>query len=357
MKSDIALHTSEYGSEFGSVRIAPLPEAYTIDPVRDSYGRRINYLRISLTDACNLRCVYCMPEHMKFRPRQELMNLEEILYLVHVGASLGVNKIRLTGGEPTIHPDIVKIVAGIAATPGITDLAMTTNGVLLDKLARPLADAGLQRVNVSIDTLTPDKFHRITRWGNIGDVWRGIRAAEAAGLTPIKLNSVVVRHFNDDQDVIDLARLTLENDWDVRFIEMMPFGEISDFQLSNVVSFREIRARVEREFGPLEEAGYDFVDPSRPFRIPGALGTLGFISSVTEPFCQGCGRVRLTADGKLRLCLLRDDEVDLLTPLRQGASFAEVRELMAAGAYHKPWGHGLAQGVFAENRAMNQIGG
>jgi cyclic pyranopterin phosphate synthase len=157
--------------------------------------------------------------------------------------------------------------------------------------------------------------------------------------------------------MIDLARLTLENDWEVRFIEMMPFGEISDFQQGNVVTFAEMRARIEAAFGPLEEAGYDFVDPSRPFRISGALGTLGFISSVTEPFCQGCGRVRLTADGKLRLCLLRDDEVDLLTPLRAGASFEDMRVLMRDGAFHKPWGHGLAQGVFAANRAMNQIGG
>jgi cyclic pyranopterin phosphate synthase len=251
----------------------------------------------------------------------------------------------------------VELVRAIAQVPGIQDLAMTTNGVLLDKLARPLADAGLQRANISIDTLNPDKFHRITRWGHIDDVWRGIRAAEAAGLTPLKLNSVVVRHFNDGEDMIDLARLTLENDWDVRFIEMMPFGEISDFQQTNVVSFYEMHQRVEAVFGPLEEASYDFVDPSRPFRIRGAMGTLGFISSVTEPFCQGCGRVRLTADGKLRLCLLRDDEVDLLTPLRAGASFDELRVLMREGSFHKPWGHGLAKGYFAENRVMNQIGG
>lgn len=176
-------------------------------------------------------------------------------------------------------------------------------------------------------------------------------------MRPLKLNSVVVRNFNDGDDMVDLASLTLENDWEVRFIEMMPFGEISDFQQTNVVSFHEMRARIEAVFGPLEEAGYDFVDPSRPFRIAGAMGTLGFISSVTEPFCQGCGRVRLTADGKLRLCLLREDEVDLLTPLRAGASFAELRTLMRAGAFHKPWGHGLAQGVFAANRAMNQLGG
>jgi GTP 3',8-cyclase len=340
----------------GSITMAPAPETYPIDPVHDSYGRRINYLRISLTDVCNLRCVYCMPENMTFRPRQELMTDEEILFLVRVGASLGVNKIRLTGGEPTIRPNVVELVRAIAATPGINDLGMTTNGILLDKLAQPLADAGLKRVNISIDTLDGEKFHKITRWGHIDEVWRGIRAAENAGLTPLKLNCVVVRNFNEE-DMIDLARLTLENDWDVRFIEMMPFGEISDFQQGNVVTFREMRQRVESAFGPLEEASYDFVDPSRPFRIPGAMGTLGFISSVSEPFCQGCGRVRLTADGKLRLCLLRDDEVDLLTALRQGATFEEMRSLMHDGAFHKPWGHSLAQGEFAENRAMNQIGG
>lgn len=342
---------------YGQVQIAPAPEHFPIEQMHDSYGRRIHYLRISLTDACNLRCVYCMPENMTFRPRHELMSDEEILHLVAVGASLGVEKIRLTGGEPSIHPSVVELVRGIASTPGIKDVAMTTNALLLDKLAQPLADAGLHRVNISIDTLDPDKFHRITRWGHIEDVWKGIAAAEAAGLRPIKLNAVVTRNFNDSQDVVDLARLTLERDWEVRYIEMMPFGEVSDFQQTNVVSYREIRDTVEAEFGPLEEATYDFVDPSRPFRIPGAVGTLGFISSVTEPFCQGCGRVRLTADGKLRLCLLRDDEVDLLTPLRQGATFDEMRELMREGAFHKPWGHGLATGDFAHNRSMNQIGG
>ena len=348
---------------FGTIRLEALPQgyagatSYAIEPMHDSYGRRINYLRISLTDACNLRCVYCMPEHMKFRPRHELMSDEEILTLVRVGASLGVNKIRLTGGEPSIRPGVVDLVREIARTPGIQDLAMTTNGLLLDKLARPLAAAGLKRVNISIDTLDAERFHKLTRWGSVDDVWRGIRAAEAVGMRPIKLNSVIVRGFNDGQDMIDLARLTLENDWEVRFIEMMPFGEIGDFQQSNVVTFGEMRANIETVFGPLDEAGYDFVDPSRPFRIPGAMGTLGFISSVTEPFCQGCGRVRLTADGKLRLCLLRDDEVDLLTPLRNGASFEDMRVLMRDGAFHKPWGHSLAQGVFADNRAMNQIGG
>ncbi len=352
MKPNLSFAANEYGS----IAIAPVPEQFVIEPMHDSFGRRINYMRISLTDACNLRCVYCMPEHMTFMPRHALMTHDELLFLVRVGASLGVNKIRLTGGEPTIRPDIVQLVSAIAATPGILDLAMTTNGVLLDKLAHPLAEAGLKRVNISIDTVEPYKFHHITRWGNIEDVWRGIHAAQEAGLSPIKLNCVVVRNFNES-DIVELARLTLDHAWDVRFIEMMPFGEVTGFQQENVVTFQEMRDRVESVFGPLQEASYDYLDPSRPFRIPNAAGTLGFISSVTEPFCQGCGRVRLTADGKLRLCLLRDDEVDLLTPLRQGATFDEMRALMAEGAYHKPWGHGLAQGVIADNRAMNQIGG
>lgn len=351
--SNVSLYTNTHGK----VSIAPLPDRFAIEPTFDSYGRRINYLRISLTDACNLRCVYCMPEDMTFQQRSQLMSDEELLYLVKIAASLGVTKIRLTGGEPTIRPGIVELVREIAATPGVKDVAMTTNAILLDKLARPLAEAGLKRVNISIDTLDAEKFHRITRWGHLDDVWRGIYAAEEAGLTPIKLNAVVVRHFNDGKDMLDLAQLTVENDWEVRFIEMMPFGEVSDFQQSNVVPYAEMKQRIEAHFGPLEEAGYDYVDPSRPFRIQGAMGTLGFISSVTEPFCQGCGRVRLTADGKLRLCLLRDDEVDLLTPLRAGAGWEELRTLMRDGAYHKPWGHELSAGKFAENRAMNQIGG
>lgn len=350
----------KHRTRYGSVTLFPPPGAEALEamtePTHDSYGRRVRYLRISLTDACNLRCVYCMPEQMQFRPRHELMSDEEIIFLVNVAASLGVDKIRLTGGEPTIRPGVVDLVRQIASIPGIKDVAMTTNALLLDELAQPLADAGLDRVNISIDTISPERFRRITRWGDVEDVWRGIRAAERAGLRPVKLNCVVTRGFNEE-DVTDLAGLTMEEDWEVRFIEMMPFGEVSEFQLSHVVSFREIREKVESVFGALEEASYDFVDPSRPFRIPGARGTLGFISSVTEPFCQGCGRVRLTADGKLRLCLLRDDEVDLLTPLRGGADFDEIRALMREGAFHKPWGHGLAAGAFAEDRAMNQIGG
>ncbi len=323
----------------------------------DSYGRHLHYLRVSLTDACNLRCVYCMPEDIRFRPAAMLMQDDEILTLVRVAASLGVDKIRLTGGEPTVRRGVVDLVRAIKAMPGIERVVMTTNGVKLDELAQPLAKAGLSQVNISVDSLDPEKFHRITRRGDLDDVWRGITAAEAAGLLPIKLNCVVTRGFNDDE-VVELARLSLRNDWEVRFIELMPLGSVADFQQDQVVPSGETKARIEAALGPLEVVpGHNGHDPARPYRLPGALGQLGFISSVSEPFCAGCNRLRLTADGKLRLCLLRDDEVDLLTPLRAGADFETLRRLMADGAYHKPWGHRLEQHDIATSREMSQIGG
>jgi cyclic pyranopterin phosphate synthase len=323
----------------------------------DSYGRHLHYLRVSLTDACNFRCVYCMPEDIRFRPASVLMQDDEMLTLVRVAASLGVDKIRLTGGEPTVRKGVVDLVRQIKGIPGIQKVRMTTNGVKLDELAGPLRRAGLEQVNISIDSLDPEKFRRITRRGDLDDVWRGIAAAEVAGLTPIKLNCVVTRGFNDDE-VVDLARLSLRNDWEVRFIELMPLGSVSDFQQDQVVPSSETKARIESALGPLEVVpGHNGHDPARPYRLPGAKGRLGFISSVSEPFCEGCNRLRLTADGKLRLCLLRDDEVDLLTPLRAGADFETLKRLMADGAYHKPWGHRLEQNDIARSREMSQIGG
>lgn len=323
----------------------------------DRFGRQIHYLRISLTDHCNLRCIYCMPEDMTFRPRAELMQDEEIFTLTRLFASLGFDKIRLTGGEPTVRANIVGIVHEIAHTPGIHSVSMTTNGVLLKKLARPLREAGLQRVNVSLDTLQAAKFKRLTRWGDVEDVWDGILAAEEAGLTPIKLNAVVVRGYNEE-DVVDLARLTLDHPWQMRFIEMMPFAGVTDLQLSHVVTAAQIQERIERVFGPLEVVnGGELDGEARLFRIPGAKGEIGIISSVTQPFCASCTRARLTADGRLRLCLLREREVDLLTPLRAGASLEELRQLILDGIWHKPWGHGLAEGLIPLNRTMSQIGG
>jgi cyclic pyranopterin phosphate synthase len=298
-----------------------------------------------------------MPEDMTFRPNPELMQDDELIQLVRLFASLGFDKYRLTGGEPTVRQRVVELVGELARLPGVRSLSMTTNGVLLGKLARPLAEAGLQRVNVSIDTLDPEKFRRLTRWGKLEDVWEGILAAEAAGLTPIKLNAVVVRGYNES-DVIDLAALTLEHPWQMRFIEMMPFAGVTELQVNQVVTAAHIQARIEAALGRMQVANDGELDgEARLYRLPGARGEVGFISSVTEPFCAACTRARLTADGRLRLCLLREGEVDLLTPLRAGATLEELRQTIIQGVWHKPWGHGLAQGIIPLNRVMSEIGG
>lgn len=323
----------------------------------DRFGRDINYLRISLTDKCNLRCVYCMPENMTFRPRQELLQDDEILRLVRIFAEIGFHKIRLTGGEPTIRANVVEIVRGIAETPGIKTVAMTTNGLMLDKLAQPLADAGLSRVNVSIDTLNPEKFNKITRWGQVEDVWRGLDAAEKAGLG-IKLNGVVVRDYNDKEDVVDLARLTLSKPWQIRFIEMMPFGEVSDFQQAGTVSEEELKTTISTALGELTVVDNGRLDgEARLYKLPNSVGTLGFISSVTQPFCASCTRARLTADGRLRLCLLREKEVNIMDPLRAGASDEELIDILREGIYWKPWGHKLSEDIIPLNRVMSELGG
>jgi len=323
----------------------------------DRFGRSISYLRISLTDHCNLRCVYCMPEDMTFRPNAELMQDDEILLFTRLFASLGFHKIRLTGGEPTVRADIVDLVRKITHTPGVRSLSITTNGILLSQLAGPLAEAGLDRVNISLDTLDPEKFRRLTRWGKLEDVWTGLEAAEEAGLTPIKINAVVVRGYNES-DVLDVARLTLEHPWQVRFIEMMPFAGATELQINQIVNWEEMHQRIENAFGSLEIVGNGKLDgEARLYHLPGARGDIGFISSVTKPFCAECNRARLTADGRLRLCLLREKEVDLLTPLRNGATQEELRQMILGGIWHKPWGHELAQGIIPLNRVMSEIGG
>lgn len=298
-----------------------------------------------------------MPEDQTFRPNPQLMQDDEIATLTRLFASLGFDKIRLTGGEPTVRARIVDIVRSIASTEGIRSVSMTTNGVLLKKLAEPLAAAGLDRVNVSVDTLDAEKFHRLTRWGKLEDVWDGILAAEQAGLAPIKLNAVVVKGYNEE-DVVDLARLTYEHAWQMRFIEMMPFAGVTDVQTGQVITAAQIQARIESALGALETANGGKLDgEARVFQLPGARGNIGFISSVTNPFCESCTRARLTADGRLRLCLLRENEVDLLTPLRAGATIEDLRRLILDGIWSKPWGHGLAEGVIPLNRVMNEIGG
>jgi cyclic pyranopterin phosphate synthase len=298
-----------------------------------------------------------MPEDMTFRPRAELLQDEEILRLVRIFAELGFEKFRLTGGEPTMRANIVDIVGEISRTNGVKTVVMTTNGLMLDKLARPLAEAGIERINVSIDTLNPEKFKKLTRWGEVEDVWAGIHAAEAAGLG-VKLNAVVVRNYNDREDVVDLARLTLFQPWQVRFIEMMPFGDVADFQQAGIVSQEELQQTISAELGPLSVANNGKLDgEAQLYTLESAKGTIGFISSVTQPFCASCTRARLTADGRLRLCLLREKEVDLLTPLRQGVDDTALKAIIEQAIWWKPWGHRLDNDVIPLNRVMSEIGG
>jgi cyclic pyranopterin phosphate synthase len=329
----------------------------TIPKTTDAFGRHIHYLRVSLTDRCNLRCVYCMPEQMVFRPSAEMLSEDEFITVLQAASALGFDKFRLTGGEPTVHPGIVNITSAISQLPTTKEIAMTTNGLKLRKLAAPLKAAGMSRVNVSIDSLDPVKFKRITRWGNVDDVWAGIEAAEQVGLTPIKLNAVVIRGFNED-DVVPLAALTIDKPWQFRFIEVMPFADVAEFQQASIVTTAEMMARIEAKLGPLNPENDGQLDgEARLYRLPNAKGTVGFISPVTLPFCASCNRVRLTADGMLRLCLLKDGELDLKTPLRQGARVDDLVELMSRAIYRKPWGHDLSHGVIPLNRIMSEIGG
>jgi cyclic pyranopterin phosphate synthase len=327
--------------------------------VLDGFGREIDYLRISLTDRCNLRCTYCMPlEADTFLAEPGLLTASEIATVVRAAVSLGFRKFRLTGGEPTLRPDLVEIVGRIARTPGVADLALTTNGTLLDRLAAPLAEAGLRRVNVHLDSLDARRLARTMRSARLDRILDGIAAAEAAGLGPMKLNSVVDRDENE-ADVVPLAALTLERPWHVRFVELMPVGdgECARFARERFVSNAVTLSRIDEALGPLEPVPGALSDEARCYRLERAAGIVGFISPVTEPYCGSCNRMRLTADGRLRLCLLGDAEVDLRDVLRRGGGADAVRERLLEGARRKPAGHRLAEGQGVRGRAMHAIGG
>ncbi|PDW01692.1 GTP 3',8-cyclase MoaA [Candidatus Viridilinea mediisalina] len=336
---------------------ASMPHYATHQPACDSFGRRIDYLRISLTDRCNMRCVYCMPVvGMQFAPRPELLTNAELLRVVQAAATAGFRKLRLTGGEPTLRQDLVELIRAMKALPGIEHIAMTSNALRLRHQAHQLKAAGLDRVNISIDSLDPLKFRQISYGANLDDVWAGIEAANAAGLHPIKLNAVIVRGLNDDE-VVALASLTTRYPWELRFIEVMPLSGVANLAEDGVVSTSELIAHIEAHFGPLQLEEHHAADPARCYRIPGAPGKLGFISAVTDPFCDTCNRMRLTADGRLHLCLLRDNEVDLRAALRNGASQAKLEQIIRHAVYLKPWGHGLPEGVLPTLRGMSELGG
>jgi cyclic pyranopterin phosphate synthase len=327
---------------------------------KDRFGREIDYLRISVIDHCNLRCVYCMPlRGLQFIPSPELLTAAEIETVARAATSLGFRKFRLTGGEPTLRPDIVEIVRRVAALPGVQDVAMTTNAILLPRLARPLKEAGLRRLNIHVDTLDPDRLKKLMRFGTLPEIEAGIQAAEEAGLLPIKVNCVVTRDYNDE-DVVEMARRARDQGWHVRFIELMPLGggEAARVALSQFVPSRESRARIEAALGLLHPIPpTSAADESKNFRFAEGRGVVGFISPVSEPYCGACNRMRLTADGKFHLCLLNDDELDVKAALRRGGGEAEVAQILARAVSAKPTGHRLDEGISTEDRAMFQIGG
>ena len=325
----------------------------------DRYDRRLNYLRISITDRCNYRCVYCMPlEGIPARPHSDILSFEEITTIVRLAAGMGISRLRLTGGEPLVRKNVLELMRMLAAVPGIEDISLTTNGHLLEEMAKPLAEAGLNRVNVSLDTLDPFLFTRITRGGSLEKVLRGLQAAETAGLQPVKINCVVVRGLND-HEISRLARLSIEHPWQIRFIEFMPvengqeWGE--DFPASEhrFISVKEIRSILDED--QLAADGSQTGNgPARIFRLPGAEGTVGFISPVSEHFCGECNRLRLTADGNLKPCLLHSTEIPLRDALRRGE---DIQSLIEQAVEIKPLGHNLKDRLPNTQRTMSQIGG
>ena len=323
--------------------------------LQDQFGRRIEYLRISVTDRCNFRCVYCMPEEgMQWLPKSAILSYEEIGEVVRQLAPLGLRRLRITGGEPTIRPQIHELVRMLRSVPGITDIALSTNGVRLPEIAPLLREAGLDRVNMSVDSLRPERIAGIAR-RNLGfDPVRAARAAQDAGLTPIKLNMVVMRGINDDE-IETLARLTLDHPWHVRFIELMPVGDLRALTWEHVVPSDEILARL-RAIAPLTPVAGPARGngPAAYYQWPDAGGSIGVITPMTHTYCASCNRVRLTADGRLRTCLFGDHEVDLRTPLRAGEPLeSHFRRALA----EKPKEHELLQMKVGGLRALSQVGG
>ncbi len=325
----------------------------------DPHKRCIDYLRISVTDRCNLACVYCRPRaNMKVLSHSDILSYEEILRLVSVAAPLGISRVRVTGGEPLVRRGIADFIAALRGQEGIVDVSLTTNGILLAHMAEALVRAGKPRLNISLDSLKPDRFRRITGHDGWSSVWKGIARAEELGFFPIKLNMVPVRGLNDDE-VADFARLTFDRRLHVRFIEYMPIGAPGAWKRSESVPSAEVRAAVERAFGPLVPfEGGNSGGPSMNFQLPGAQGIIGFISPLTRHFCGSCRRLRLTADGKIRPCLLSDTEIDIKSPLRSGCDDRELTRLLNLSLEIKPERHHLNEGEPVQFcRTMSKIGG
>ena len=330
-----------------------------MEPLRDSWGREIKSVRVSVTDKCNFRCTYCMPaEGLEWLGRAEILSFEEIARLVAVLARLGVDEVRLTGGEPLVRRDLPLLVEMLAHTDGVRDLSLTTNGVLLDRLAGPLVEAGLQRLNVSLDSLNHVRFAEITRRDALDAVLRGLEEAERyPELRPIKVNCVAVKGFTENE-VPALAELARRKQYVVRFIEFMPLDADEAWREDDVLTGAEIRSIVEAEHGPLVEVPAKASSTARRFRFADGVGELGFVNPVSEPFCASCDRIRITADGQLRTCLFSRREWDLKTPLRNGAEDDELVELLRFAVRHKELKHRINDpGFVRASRSMSQVGG
>lgn len=326
-------------------------------PLLDTFGRVHNNLRISVTDRCNLRCTYCMPEEVTFLDKQELLTFEEITRFVEVVAPLGIDKIRLTGGEPLLRRDLPRLVAMIAKIPGIKDIGLTTNGILLAHLAQPLYDAGLRRINVSLDALDPARFRQLTRRDGLDKVIEGILAAKRAGFDPVKINAVSIRGVTEPE-VLPLARFAREHGLEMRFIEYMPIGA-DTWEREKVYFAHEILEQIETGIGPLAPAkDYDPKAPAMEFEYADGGGRVGIIASVSRPFCMSCNRVRLTAEGKLRNCLFALKEVDMKPLLRGEAPAEQIAALVRANVWEKWEGHEINTARFVKpQRTMHAIGG
>ncbi len=324
----------------------------------DMFARSISYLRISLTDHCNLRCLYCTPQEGRIKlASEELLRYEEILRVVRLAVSLGIEKVRLTGGEPLVRRDVLPFIKALAEIPGLTDIRLTTNGVLLADHAEALQKAGISKLNISLDTLRPERFRQITGVDAFARVWAGISKARELGFSPIKLNVVALKGVNDDE-FIDFARLTLTEPLQIRFIEFMPIGASALWDKGKYISSQGIMELI-RPLGPLEPVPAKRMDgPARIYRFAEAAGSIGFISPISHHFCDRCNRLRLTSEGRLRSCLLSDQETDLREKLRSGATDAEIRELIIAAILNKPKGHAIsADGEGNCHGQMSRIGG
>jgi GTP 3',8-cyclase len=328
-------------------------------PLKDGFGRVHDNLRISVTDRCNIRCFYCMPEtDVKFEAREHILTFEEIERFVRVAIGLGIRKLRITGGEPLVRKNLSTLIRKLAAIPGMEDLALTTNGVLLAAQAQELYDAGLRRINIHLDTLDRERFFKITRRDELGRVLEGIEACRRIGYGPIKINAVAVRNLVEP-DIVPLARFGRENGLEIRYIEFMPLDAQGLWERPRVLTASDMIAMLEREIGPLEEIpDQDPRAPATEYRFADGIGRVGFIASVSRPFCLNCNRIRLTADGHVRYCLFAVEETEVRSLLRDGASDESIAEAIRCCVGAKWIGHEINSPRFvAPPRPMYSIGG